>query len=378
MTVKNQGYHMLMMQKVLLGGTFLLIMLVWLYCPLFKAFPEPTGRFAVGSRSFHYMDESRSDQRQPSTRREVGVTLFYPSSAEKGHRFPYQEDTIKALIELKARSSYVPHFLWSLLFSGITSFAQPDAPIALQEAPYPLIIFLPGIGGEPLDNVYLEELASHGYIVAALAIPFDTAVTVLDGRIIGLDPDLASAIKKVDREAIYAYRTAAHHAWLGDCDLLLTKLEELDSQASSPFFKTVDWERLGVLGSSHGGGVAIDFCKLNKRCKAGVDMDGWTKTVNTTEGYTKPFLFLLSEGGLGDDIQTLANHMPLAHVKTISGAQHNSFGDYIQLKQPFAWYFGVTTGNPDRVRREIAQTLVKFFDSSLKKPSSSACYKKEA
>ncbi len=361
---------MLRLQKVLLGVAFLIIMLVWLYCPLFKAFPEPTGRFAVGTRSFHFIDESRLDQRQPSKKRELGVTLFYPSSAKRGHRFPYQEDTIKALMEIKALSSYVPRFMWSLLLSGITSFAQPDAPIALQEAPYPLIIFLPGIGGEPLDNVYLEELASHGYIIAALSVPFDTTVTVLDGRIIGLDPALESAMKKVDREAIYAYRTAAHHAWLADCDFLLTKLEELDGQAGSPFFKVIDWERLGVLGSSHGGGVAIDFCKFNKRCKAGVDMDGWTKTVNTTEGYAKPFLFLLSEGGLGDDILTLAKHMTLAQVKTISGSQHNAFGDYIQLKQPFAWYFGVTTSNPEKVRKEVAQTLVKFFDGSLKNSSS--------
>ena len=363
-----------MIQKGLLLLVFLLVLTVWYSSPLFKPFPEPTGPFAVGSRSFHFVDESRTDLRQPSQKRELAVTLFYPSTETKGHRFPYQEETIKALIELKARSSYIPKFFWSLFLSGITSFAQPDAPLALHGSPYPLIIFMPGIGGEPLDNVYLEELASHGYIIAVLSIPFDTTVTVLGGRAIGLDPTLESAMKKVDRKAIYSYRTAAHYAWLADCDFLITKLEALDNQQDSPFYKTIDWQRLGVLGSSHGGGVAIDFCKLNKRCKAGVDMDGWTKTVNTTQGYAKPFLFLLSEGGLGDDILALAKQMPLSQVKTISGAQHNAFGDYILLKQPFNWYFGVTTGNPDKVRKEIAKELVNFFDSSLKTSYSSSGY----
>lgn len=65
-----------------------------------------------------------------------------------------------------------------------------DANISDQEATYPVVIFSPGFGS-PQDTYtsYLEDLASHGYIIFGINHPYVTDPTVfLDGRVISQDP----------------------------------------------------------------------------------------------------------------------------------------------------------------------------------------------
>ncbi len=51
---------------------------------------------------------------------------------------------------------------------------------------FPVVLFSPGSGGARTQNTaWAEELASHGYLVAALDHPYDSAAVVLtDGRTI--------------------------------------------------------------------------------------------------------------------------------------------------------------------------------------------------
>ena len=58
--------------------------------------------------------------------------------------------------------------------------------------PFPLVLFSPGLGNSPYDySIELEDLASHGYIVAAVEPIHDSLAVVLSDRgVVPFDGDL--------------------------------------------------------------------------------------------------------------------------------------------------------------------------------------------
>ncbi len=314
---------------------------------LFEEFPQPMGSYAVGIKRLTLPHDGHS----------LMADMFYPSDrTDKTKTFAYQPKKLKALIPVKAWTTGIPAFVWRHLLSGTESFVQQEAPVA--QGPFPLIIFLPGIGGDPLYNIYLEDLASHGYVVLALEPPGDTSVSVTEDGIVELNKEFVESIEEGDREAIYAYRRKAHERWK---EYIAAALAYLTDKA----YAFIDLDRIGLLGHSHGGGVVTDYCATDDRCRAGVNMDGWTKGAHTTQGFDKPFLLLANEQGL-DELEELAQNMPSAIYKKIPGAAHGSFSDTVLLRQPFRWYFATVTGDPTEVRKTIQKELVTFFDRTLK------------
>ncbi len=265
---------------------------------------------------------------------------------------------MKALIEIKSRSPWVPTLLWRYFLQDISSFAEVDAPVS-DEGPFPVIIFMPGIAGDALYNVYLEELASHGYVVLALEPPGDVSVSIVGGDLIELNKEFQKSIDAGDREAIYAHRRKAHEVWKKDISATIKYLYDKG-------YKYLDLSRIGLLGHSHGGAVVTDYCAIDERCRSGVNMDGWTRGAHTTQAFDKPFLLLANEQGL-TKLEELARNMPTAIYKKIPGAGHGAFSDMVLIKQPLRWYLGIVTYDPAEVRRVIQKELVTFFDRTLTK-----------
>lgn len=362
------------MKKIKASIYFSLFFIVLLFLtklflfPILNNTPIPSGSYAVGTIHYYWIDSSRTEPRLPSGKREIRVEFFYPSTREsKAALFPYQPEKIDALKFIKSKNSNLPSFVWNYMLSSIHSHAEPNAPLSSTESVYPLILYLPGIGGDNLHNVYLEELASHGYIVVALEPTFDTSVTVVsDGTIVGLDPTLEYAGKHKLSDEIYAYRTKAHRLWSDDIDFVVKRLETINNDSTSPFYKKLDLKNIGFLGHSHGGAVVTDYCGKHDVCKVGINMDGWTKTVNTTQGFNKPFMFLLNEEGL-DDVNELYSNMnqKISQKIKIRGAKHAAFSDYILLKKPLIYFY--VAKDPESVRKQISNYLVTFFDRWLKK-----------
>lgn len=342
--------------------------LYWSLCPIMNPLPQPSGPYAVGKRSYHIIDQNHKDARQPSGYREFMLQLYYPCvrATKDAQRHPYQQDKLEAYKKIKAHQFHLSEGVMQCFLDGITSFAQPDALLAIQADPYPVILFMPGIGTLPLYGALLEELASHGYVIGEIEPPYDVELVVFPGkRVVELDPQFRSAIDRTDRTKIYAYRAEAHARWLHYLKATLNELEILNSDPASSFYRKLDLQYVGVLGHSHGGGVAVDFCAHHDRCKAGVNMDGWTKTANTLTPFKKPFLFLMSEKGI-DEVSQLAAAMPeYAKKIDIQGAEHYAVSDLEFLKQPAAWYLGMRSSGPDQVKT-FARHILTFFDKHLK------------
>jgi dienelactone hydrolase len=359
-------------QKIIIGIVALVPCFFGISCiylhPLLYNTPLATGPYAIGTTHLYWIDDSRIDKRFPSGKREIRIEFFYPSIRENEDLlFPYQPEKINALKIIKSEYFSLPSFIWRCLLDGIYSHANPEAYFNTKEPLYPVIIFLPGIGGDNFYNTYLEELASHGYIVVALEPPFDTSVTVLsNGTFVGLDNSLIYAAKHGLRDEIYAYRTKAHKNWNEDIDFVLKKLKKLNNDSSSQFYKKFDFNNVGFLGHSHGGAVVTEYCAIHDICKAGINMDGWTKTVNTTNGFDKPFLFLLNEEGIEgvDELYKNMNHEITQKIE-VFGAKHAAFSDYILLKKPLVYFW--VASDPEAIKKQICDYIISFFDRWLKK-----------
>jgi predicted dienelactone hydrolase len=335
-----------------------LVICVFLYfCPLFNNFPRPSGQYSVGNITIH--DDNNA----------YNLDIFYPST-NKTTQFIYQPYKINELKKIKAENSYIPRFIWDCLLSNLYSYSEPHAPIATKESIYPVIIYLPGIGADDLHNVYLEELASHGYIVCAIEPAHDTSVTIFpNNTIVRLNGMFQKAIENNARDAIYAYRNEAHARWNDYILAAINTLKELNADKESLLYQKLDLSRLGLLGHSHGGAVVTDFCQKNNMCKAGINMDGWTKTYNSNEQFDKPFLFLLSDKGEMVEMQELFknNNRPDFKKITVENAGHMAFNDYILIKQPIARMLGIVSANSEKVRKQISENILSFFDTYLKK-----------
>jgi len=354
--------------KFLLGILLIAGVSVAYFCPLLKKFPALSGPYAVGVQAYHLIDTERTDSRTSSRKRELMVRLYYPSASNKYVEpcYAYIPNKLEALKSLKAQESYIPELFWNCFLSGIKSYAESQATINPEKNSYPVIFFLPGIGSLNLYSYYLEQLASEGFIVAALEIPFDTESVIFpENRVVRLDPAFKQAIKSGNREKIYEYRTRSHYEWLADAQFVVEYLEKLTQMSNSQFYRKLNLDKLGVLGHSHGGAVALDLCARDARVKAGIDMDGWTKTITITPELNKPFLFLLNQEGLSDINYFYGANGSTVHRCCIPGAGHGAFSDLIFLKWPLPQLLGIVTGDARKVQQEISERVINFFKKNF-------------
>jgi hypothetical protein len=108
----------------------------------------------------------------------------------------------------------------------------------------------------------MEELASHGCVVASLSHPYESlAIVFPDGRIAGLDlanPRLDAERPFAQLEAISRERSpwmeASLQLWAADMHCLLDEIERRNAAgAGEPWSGRLDVNRIGVLGVSFGG-----------------------------------------------------------------------------------------------------------------------------
>jgi Platelet-activating factor acetylhydrolase, isoform II len=144
--------------------------------------PAPTGRYQTGRVAFQWIDHQRPEleTRAPEDFRELLVYLFYPAQpTARVSRAPYMADA-------DVMSPYWKEDLTNRLKS-LPAFSGENAPLLAGRTRFPVVIFAPGGGQKALAyTTLLEDLASHGYVVAAIEPPYNApAMRFPDGTTIG-------------------------------------------------------------------------------------------------------------------------------------------------------------------------------------------------
>lgn len=234
-------------------------------------FPPPTGPYAVGSTVLEWTDADRPEPAtaDPDDRRTIVAQLWYPAQAaspdvERARYLGRTEEEAHAVAEALADQFGAPGFLLGSAARARTN-AVPDAPPASDGRRFPLVLFSPAIRGVRTQNTaWAEELASRGYVVAALDHPHDSAVVAMaDGRLVH------TQVFATSDPAVEARMTA---------DLTATRVADLRSAltrlAAGPFSGLLDVGRVAVAGHSFGGAAALQAARADPRISAAIDLDG--------------------------------------------------------------------------------------------------------
>ena len=268
--------------------------------------PAPTGPLAVGRIAYHWTDSSRTEPYATAngTYREVIVHVWYPADVQpNAATLPYLQDF--AALEKCAGEEEMKELLGaayeSVKSGALRTHASSNAKISTSSRKYPLLVFSPGFGEQSLTySAMLEDLASHGYVVAAIDHPYDaTCIVFPDGRSIAFAQDKwDAAIKSGGAIAYFASRI---EIWAADTRFVLDQLIRYNNTRGlkAPFASHLDLERIGVFGHSVGGMTAFRVGELDERFRAIVNQDsdyqGRPFMSNSSAGNIKqPFLLFVS------------------------------------------------------------------------------------
>ncbi len=349
--------------------------------------PTPTGPLAVGRTTAAWIDETHNDALAPvaGAKRELLVWIWYPAPTGRwgayGEYVPAQMRDIagppSGLISLVTRD-----------FGKVHTHSAPNAELAASAQPYPVVIMRAGASAGVVGySTLAEDLASHGYVVVGFDAPYRTnAVVFPDGRLMRRQaennpevcaerplPEQAACMEKLLR------------AWTEDTSFVVDQLTRLNGAGTGVFAGRLDMTKLGVFGHSLGGATAAQFCHDDRRCTAGVNIDGQPFGSVVETGLQQPFMFLLSDHRDATDaaarsslgkIQSMYDRLPpdKRYRLVVRGAHHFGFSDdgallkshIITRALRLAGILGIEG------RRQLAVTTYSvrtFFDAYLKAPS---------
>ncbi len=256
-------------------------------------FPALTGKYSVGRANYDLVDPSRKEifGSDPNANREIVVTVYYPANPPEGARpAPYVEGKTAEII---ASQVHLP----TLALQLVHSHAFENVPAA--EGQFPVVLFSPGIGTPPSEYMSaVEDLASHGYVVAVLYHTYSVPVTEFaDGRVAMLndagfrseiEPDGASDAQiNKDRDLIGS-------VWMADARFALDQLTKLDD-ADTLLKGHLSLDQVGMYGHSFGGATAAEVLRTDQRFKAGINMDGTTFDMTDSSQIYQPFMWMSSD-----------------------------------------------------------------------------------
>ena len=254
---------------------------------------QPSGPFGIGRVAFDWTDPSRpADMAEgPATKSELMVYVWYPSEATtrevKGSLFPGAKQVDADTGVAGGIKKNVFGGNWALVVSGeITSHAQENVPIAANPRIFPIIIFSPGAFMSCFQySSAIEDLVSHGYIVAAIEHTYEVfAVIFPSGEVVAYSPkriqkrflpepgatpeELDTKLMDWSRHRVDVRAT--------DQSFVLDKLNQLNAspEKSSQFSGRLDLAHVAAVGHSRGGWASIVACRRDARFKACVNEDG--------------------------------------------------------------------------------------------------------
>jgi predicted esterase len=271
--------------------------------------PVPSGPFGVGRIAYEWIDTSRSEPHSadPEAHRDLMVYLWYPSpKKEIGKSAVYLPGAKQMNADSGVQSAMKGVFEtdWPFIVSGaITSHAVDNAPIAKAPAQFPMVIFSHGNGGTSFGYTSLiEELVSHGYVVASVEHTYTApAVVFQNGRIVtayrestaGLSPE--QRFQQMMKGAGLQINTGAQ-----DLIFVMNKLSQPNATNGQHFTLggRLDLNRMAAMGHSSGGANAALACQLSERFKACLSLEGQMPPITAFpdnpagKPFTQPVLLL--------------------------------------------------------------------------------------
>jgi len=259
-----------------------------------ESIDPPKGKYNIGTQVYFWIDSSRGEvyTTDPTDYRELMVQIWYPAEGgENYQRAPHVTFPKKSISSI-AKTAGLPASFGNHGTQLVSNSVFGLSPI--QNEKFPLILFSHGDGGLLTQNTsQVEELVSNGYIVIACNHTYNASITFdKDGNPIPYKQNVswneqAQYHKKYYTNLLINYRYQ-------DLDFLLQTLKQnnLNDGSVNPFKNNIDFENVGAMGHSMGGGTTYIAMLKNNEVKAGVALDGWffgLLNEDAKTNTTKPF-----------------------------------------------------------------------------------------
>jgi dienelactone hydrolase len=373
---------------VMLGVTAIVLLVgsLWLERGTAVTLPIPTGPLAVGRATYAWADAATTDTLAPvpGAKRELLVWIWYPSMTRPSVA---KDDYVPAQMRTAAGPSRGPMKLVTRELSNVHGHSNRDSDLSPQAASYPVVIMRAGASAGVVGySTLAEDLASHGYVVVGFDAPYRTNVVVFpDGRVMRRtpenNPETCAAKAQAEQAGCMSTLLAA---WTADVAFVLDRLERLNSfEVAGKFTGRLDLARVGVFGHSFGGATAAQFCHVDSRCKAAIDLDGQPFGSVVQAGLRQPFMFILSDHQIQApdpetrrilaNIQSMFDRLPADSRQrvVIRGANHFLFSDdgallKSQIVLRILRILGVVGIDGRRQLAVTAYAVHSFFDRHLK------------
>ena len=357
-----------------------------------ESIDKPKGEHGVGTTVHFWTDYTRSEvyTTSPSDFRSLLVQVWYPAEIKPNYQktthLVYPNKSVSSISKTAGiPSGFGKH--GTQLMSNAVQSANP-----LKGKKFPLILFSHGNGGLATQNLsQVEELVSNGYIVVACNHTYNASITFnKDGapvpfkRNVTWDEQASYHRKYYTRELIkYRYQ---------DLAFILDELTKEKSQNDmvNPYRDLIDFNAVGVMGHSMGGGTSYYALLNDKRIKAALALDGWFFALSEEEAKTntnKPFMHIGQEEFFNTSVEgdmnksedgkenlkiynlILENNKP-SYATYLKNSLHYTFTDLKQVyvaEKPLAIPLSFL-GKIDRVvvKNTINDSMTNFFDSALK------------
>ncbi|QUI25179.1 isoform II [Vallitalea pronyensis] len=349
--------------------------------------PKPTGSYAIGTTLLHFIDTSRLETLtdEPSDYRELSVQVWYPAETVDGQKpvkyYPNKElaGTLQHIIPMPFGHNYL---------TLIDTHSYQDAPISRQEDKYPVILFSHGYTGNTRQNtIQMEELASHGYIVFSIGHTYEAvSVEFPHNQIIPLSKkhtdlfygELSSFMDKeiIDKHGeAFGFRSLLDNGiisheridiWTNDTLFITNELEKLNrGDIKNMFQHKLDMDRLGIFGHSFGGATAGKTLVMDKRFKAGINMDGGQFGDIREHVISQPFMLMHTPFSSETLLVGYHPDQPMYNVRIV-GTQHYSFTD-ISIHSPIYKWMGILGDtNGYHMQTIMNDCILSFFNKHLK------------
>ncbi|HZE40862.1 MAG TPA: hypothetical protein VE172_18845 [Stackebrandtia sp.] len=232
---------------------------------------QPTGDDSVGRAQLHLVDSDRADPWVPSERRELMVSMFYPSKKDTGGAAQYMTPKESELFLKQSEFDAPPDSL-----SKVKMYARDDAKPLRSLGKRPLVVVSPGFSKPRASLTGLaEDLASRGYIAAVVGHNYESVTQFPDGHVTECEACDQGEAEKAEKGRVK------------DVGFVLDQLTD----HHSPWSRLIDRHRIAMVGHSLGGATGYSVLRDDKRVKAAMNIDGTIDALPTTES-RKPFMLL--------------------------------------------------------------------------------------
>lgn len=340
--------------------------------------PRPAGPYPVGLEHTEY---PFSDGQTVTP---TSLTVYYPAAAGGGEPAPYA----------------FPQVLEPLGLGQVDTACTKNAAVS-GDGPFPLLLYNHGYLTYEMSNTVLcADLASFGYVVAAIGHTGEASVRLPNGTVIPkgqkyidyvYEPkmiDTAEALLKQvaavpegseNKDALARLAKdfhALHDGNLNDSAEIwerrtLAAVEHLRSRSADPadrLYRGLALNRgVGLTGHSFGGATAANCCARYDQFPCGIDIDGAQIGSSFGRDIGKPFLTFSGEDGDGILRDMYHRNSADAYRVCIRNVGHMGFTDRGFLgKLAGKIYPAVGVKDPEQVRRILCGLHLSFFGKYLR------------